>query len=94
MNTKKRYEKYGLEGLKNLSSVSHSHPRATKPKVIKKILTMASRHPLWGCVRISKKLKAKGTRVSFNTIRKILKKNGSRAASNNGTKPSNKQKPT
>jgi len=72
---KRRYEKYELEGLKNLPPIHKFHPKTTTPKIEKKILSISQNHPQWGCYRISNHSKTKGISVSGPTIQKILTKN-------------------
>jgi transposase len=72
---KRRYEKYGLEGLKNLPPIHKFHPKTTSSKIEKKILSISHNHPQWGCYRISNHSKTKGISVSGPTIQKILTKN-------------------
>ena len=72
---KRRYEKYGLEGLKNLPPIHKFHPKTTSSKIEKKILSISQNHPQWGCYRISNHSKTKGISVSGPTIQKILTKN-------------------
>jgi len=73
---KRRFEKYGLKGLKNLPPIHKFHPKTTPPKTEKKIISLSQNHPQWGCYRISDHLKTKGISVSGPTIQKILTKNG------------------
>ncbi len=72
---KRRYETYGLDGLKNLPPIHKFHPKTTTSKTEKKIISISQNHPRWGCYRISDHLKTKGISVSGPTIQKILTKN-------------------
>ena len=72
---KRRFQTHGLEGLKDLPPVHHSHPWSTPPEVVERILEMSLAHPGWGCVRLSDQLKLEGISVSSPTIQNILIKN-------------------
>ncbi len=73
---KRRFEAYGLEGLKNLPPVHVAHPLATPQSLVERIIELSQMHPSWGCYRISKYLSLLGFSVSGPTIQKILKRNG------------------
>ncbi|MCK4909931.1 MAG: helix-turn-helix domain-containing protein, partial [Planctomycetes bacterium] len=62
---KKRHKKHGLKGLKNLSCTPHSHPRATPPEIVKKILDLSSRNPNLRCVDILSILRWQCISISF-----------------------------
>ena len=72
---KRRFQTHGLEGLRDLPPVHKSHPQTTPPEVVKKILALSLKHPMWGCVRLSDQLKLEGVFVSSPTIQKILIRN-------------------
>jgi hypothetical protein len=73
---KRRYEQYGLEGLKNLPPIHKSHPHSTPPELMKEVLDLSLKHPGWGCVKLSQFLKSRGKSISSPTIQNILIKNG------------------
>lgn len=73
---KRRFQTHGLEGLKDLPPIHHSHPFTTPPEVVGRILEMSLTHPGWGCVRLSNQLKLEEISVSSPTIQNILIKNG------------------
>lgn len=73
---KRRFQTHGLEGLKDLPPIHHSHPFTTPPETVEHILAMSLTHPGWGCVRLSDQLKLEGISVSSPTIQNILIKNG------------------
>jgi hypothetical protein len=50
---KRRFQTYGLEGLKDLPPIHHSHPLTTPPEVEKRILALTLEHPAWGCNRLN-----------------------------------------
>ena len=75
---KKRYEQHGLAGLKDLPSTPHGHPKTTPPKVTRKIVRLASKHPYWGCVQIARNLQSEGISITPPTVQKILNKNALR----------------
>lgn len=72
---KRRFQTHGLEGLKDLPPIHHSHPQTTAPEVVEKVLAMSLNHPAWGCVRLSQMLKLEGISISSPTIQNILIKN-------------------
>lgn len=69
---KRRFQTHGLEGLKDLPPIHHSHPFTTPPEVVERILATSLSHPGWGCVRLSDQLKLEGISVSSPTIQNIL----------------------
>jgi transposase InsO family protein len=73
---KRRFQTHGLEGLKDLPPIHHSHPFTTPPEVVDRILRVSLEHPGWGCVRLSNQLKLEGLSVSSPTIQNILIKHG------------------
>jgi transposase InsO family protein len=73
---KRRFQTHGLQGLKDLPPVHHSHPQTTPPEVVKRLLELSLHNPMWGCVRLSDQLKLQGLSVSSPTIQKILIKHG------------------
>lgn len=72
---KRRFQTHGLEGLKDLPPIHHSHPFTTAPEVEARILDLSLEHPAWGCNRLSDWLKLDGTYVSAITIQKMLNHN-------------------
>lgn len=73
---KRRFQTHGMEGLKDLPPIYHSHPWTTPPETVEQILAMSLKHPGWGCIRLSDQLKLEGISVSSPTIQSILIKNG------------------
>lgn len=73
---KRRFQAYGLEGLKNLPPVHESHPLTTPQAVVGKIVELSREHPAWGCSRISGHLALMGFSISSPTIQKILARHG------------------
>jgi transposase InsO family protein len=71
---KRRFQTHGIEGLKDLPPIHKSHPMTTPPETVKKILSLALKHPSYGCNRFEALLKAEGISVSAITIQKILNK--------------------
>jgi len=69
---KKRYEEFGLEGLKDRPPIPHSHPHATPPDTIEEILRLCLTHPSWGCDRLSDHLAKNGANISSQTVQNIL----------------------
>lgn len=73
---KRRFDKHGLEGLKDLPPIPKSHPMTTPEKHIEQLLALSLEHPAWGCNRLSNQLKLKGISISAPTIQNILNKRG------------------
>ena len=72
---KRRFQTHGLEGLRDLPPVHHSHPQTTPPETVQKILDLSLKNPMWGCCRLSDQLQLQGVSVSSPTIQSILIKN-------------------
>jgi len=73
---RRRFQARGLEGLKDLPPVHKSHPLTTPPEVEERIIALSSKHPSWGCTRLSNRLKHEGTPISSPTVQRILIKHG------------------
>lgn len=78
---KQKYQGEGLGALKSVPAPGRSHPRASTPEVVAKVLDLALEHPGWGCIRISEHLKTRGIPISSPTVQNILIKHslGSRS---------------
>jgi len=72
---KRRFQTHGIEGLKDLHPIHHSHPFTTPPEVEQRLLDLSLEHPAWGCNRLSDWLKLEDNYVSAITIQKILYRN-------------------
>lgn len=72
---KRRFQTHGLEGLKDLPPIHHSHPLTTPPDVEERILALSLVHPAWGCNRLSDHLALEGISISAPTIQRILNDN-------------------
>lgn len=73
---KHRFAKLGIDGLKDLPPIHHSHPLTTPPEVEAEVLALSLAHPAWGCNKLSDWLKLGGTNLSAPTIQRILNDNG------------------
>jgi len=74
-----RFEKDGLEGLKEHSKAPQKHPNSTKDEVVKKILKLKDKHKLWGAKKIRIllfNLCSEKDIPSVVTVHNILLKNG------------------
>lgn len=71
---KKRFEKHGLEGLKDLPPIPKSHPMTTPQAHVERLLAISLDHPAWGCNRLSDQLKLEDISISFPTVQNILNK--------------------
>jgi transposase InsO family protein len=73
---KRRFQLYGLTGLKDLPPVHRTHPLTTPPEVIERMLALSAANPTWGCVHLSDQLKLAGITLSSPTIQKALIERG------------------
>jgi len=73
---RRRFQLYGLEGLKDLPPVHKSHPQTTPPEVEAEIIALSLEHPAWGCHRLSDMMRLRGRPVSGPTIQNILARHG------------------
>lgn len=78
---KRRFQTHGLDGLRDLPPVHHSHPQETPEHVSQAVLELSRRNPAWGSKRLELELKAQGIALSNRTIQRLLNKVGL------GTKP-------
>jgi len=75
---KRRFQTHGIDGLKDLPPIHHTHPQTTPQEVTDKILEASLKHPYWGCRRISETLKLENINLSSVTVQNILNKHGLR----------------
>src|SRR3712207_2104084 len=73
---KRRFQRHGLDGLKDLPPIARSHPQTTPPEVVARIEELALLHPAYGCSRVEALLALEGKRVSAITVQKILNDKG------------------
>ena len=73
---KRRFQTHGLDGLKDLPPIAKSHPQATPPETVEKVLSLALENPSWGCNRLSDYLSLEGISLSSVTVQSLLQKNG------------------
>jgi transposase InsO family protein len=74
-----RFEKDGIEGLKEHSKAPKKHPNSTKDEVVKTILKLKDKHKLWGAKKIRRLLFnvcSEKDIPSVVTVHNILLKNG------------------
>ena len=74
-----RFEKDGIEGLKEHSKAPQMHPNSTKEDVVKNILKLKEKHKHWGAKKIRKLLFnvcIEDDIPSVVTVHNILSKNG------------------
>ena len=69
---KRRFQTHGMEGLKDLPPIHHSHPATTAPEIEERILAISLEHPAWGCDRLSDYLALEGIGISGPTVQRIL----------------------
>ena len=79
---KRRYEMYGIDGLKNKTPAHNSHPATTLLEVEQQILDLSREHPAWGCNKLCEQLKEMGVTRSAETLRKIIKRKGMETSHN------------
>lgn len=73
---KQRYEREGLEGLKDKPSLPRSHPHAASAAVLERVTALALAHPAAGCNRLETMLAEESVRLSSVTIQKYLNQSG------------------
>lgn len=74
-----RFEKNGIEGLKEHSRTPQKHPNSTKDGIVKSILSLKEKHKLWGAKKIRRLLfnsYVQDDIPSVVTVHNILSKNG------------------
>jgi transposase InsO family protein len=71
---KRRFQTYGLEGLKDLPPVHKSHPQTTPEHVQERIVQLALLNRTRGCNYLSSLLAKEGVAVSFVTVQNVLNK--------------------
>jgi len=74
----KRYEKEGLDGLKERTRIPLNHPNKTPWEIEEKIINYRKKHPRWGGEKIWKLLHndlGKNRIPSVSTVHRILKRN-------------------
>src|SRR5215212_2583624 len=81
---KRRFQKHGIEGLKDLPPVHKSHPMTTPEKVQEKIIALSLSHPAWGCNRVSDQLRLEGISVSAPPYRTSSTRRGSGVDTSDG----------
>ena len=75
---KKRYEKYGIEGLKNRSKRPHRvRQPQIEPEIEQLVITIRQKYPTWSKEKISAFMKKHlSIKISPSTIYRILKRHG------------------
>jgi len=74
---KRRFERYGPDGLRPRPRRSFSHPWQVPPQVERLVLAFAVAEPTWGPMRLAVQLKRiNGVTVHASTVYRILKRNG------------------
>jgi transposase len=73
---KKRYKKYGRDGLANFPPIHYTHPNKLSKMVLRQIIKLSYMNPEWGCKILSQQLKQHGISVSYQTIQKVLNRLG------------------
>jgi len=69
---RRRSQTHGLEGLKDLRPIAHSHPQMTPQEVRDRIAELVWEHSEYGCNRLDALLKAERHVVFSATIQKVL----------------------
>jgi len=75
----KKYEQYGLEGLKDRSRAPHSCPNKTPKAIEERIIKFRTKHPRYGPEKILSKLSERYPDIKWpaeSTTNLILKRNG------------------
>ena len=64
----KRFERYGLEGLKDLKRTPHNIPHKLKAEDEARIIELRQKHPSWGPWRLLERYHVKGSNGSVNRV--------------------------
>jgi len=72
----KRYERYGIAGLKEYSRRPQHSPRRTERAVEEQVVEFRKRWPDWGARKISKRLSQEGRKVPATTVHRIFERHG------------------
>lgn len=75
---KRRFEKHGVEGLKDLPPIPNSHPMTTPDEHVERLLAISLEHPARGCNFLRDQLRLEGITISAPTIQNLLNKRGLR----------------
>ncbi|TWH99411.1 integrase-like protein [Luteimonas cucumeris] len=73
---RRRHDRHGPDGLRNLPPIARTHPGMTPAQVIERTAALALAHPGAGCNRLEQLLRDEGLLVSGVTIQKHLGKLG------------------
>ena len=73
---KRRFQTHGIEGLKDLPPIHHTHPMTTPVDHINRLIELSLQNPMWGCTRLSNQLKLEGISVSTPPVQSVLIKKG------------------
>ena len=71
---KRRFEKHGVEGLKDLPPIPKSHPMTTPAEHVERLLAISLEHPARGCNFLSDRLRLEGISISAPTVQNLLNK--------------------
>ncbi len=76
----KRYDQFGLDGLRDLSHAVHYQPQKTSEQTTQLIIEMREKYPTWGPKKLRKRLQGrypdKNDWPAVSTIGEILKREG------------------
>lgn len=74
-NVKSRFEKYGIDGLREIIRKSPKMPNQASIETESKVINFSLENPSFGSDRISLEIKMKGIQISSNGVRQIWKRN-------------------
>ena len=69
---RRRFAEGGIDALKDLPPIHHSHPQTTPPEIVAKIIALSMKNPSKGCCYLSAQLALEGISVSSPTVQDIL----------------------
>jgi len=90
---KPRYEKYGIEGLREPKSHAAHSPRTIDPEIERRIVELRRKHPDWGKKRIAQQIWKEHDWehvVAITTVKNVLKRHGMWNAEKRKKKKKNK----
>lgn len=73
---KRRFQLYGLDGLKDLPPVHKTHPQKLPASLVEELVRLSDENPAWGCKRLSLEMKRRGLEISDRVAQDYLRKHG------------------
>lgn len=71
---KRRFQLYGLEGLKDLPPIHKSHPQKLPESLVEELIRLSDENPAWGAKRLSAEMKRRSMSISDFVVQSYLRK--------------------